>query len=139
MNRQELKDILPHREPMLLLDEAWVDESGAAQARYTVKGDEYFLQGHFPGNPVVPGVILCEIMAQSCCVLLAKQLQGKVTPYYTGIDKARFKGKVLPGDTLNITTRITRSKSVFYFASSEVRVNDAVCAKADLSFAVIEE
>lgn len=139
MNREELKQILPHREPMLLLDEARVDEDEVAHATYRVQGDEFFLQGHFPGNPVVPGVILCEIMAQSCCVLLADQLEGNVTPYYTGIDNVRFKGKVLPGDVLHVTTRITRSKGVFYFASSEVQVEGKLCAKGDLSFAVVKE
>lgn len=96
MTREELKEILPHREPMLLLDEATKIEDNLAEGKYTVRGDEWFLQGHFPGNPVVPGVIQCEMMAQTCCVLLVEAVKGH-TPLYTGLDKVRFKGQVKPG------------------------------------------
>lgn len=99
MTREELKEILPHREPMLLLDEATKIEDNLAEGKYTVRGDEWFLQGHFPGNPVVPGVIQCEMMAQTCCVLLVEAVKGH-TPLYTGLDKVRFKGQVKPGDTI---------------------------------------
>nr|AIA94774.1 FabA [uncultured Chlorobium sp.] len=75
---------------MLLLDE--VDLVGQeAHGRITIRGDEYFLQGHFPHNPVVPGVIICEMLAQNCCVLLLGDPDVKgATPYYTSLDKVRF-------------------------------------------------
>lgn len=95
MDREQLMQILPHRDGMLLLDSA-ERQDDCARGRYTVRGDEWFLQGHFPGNPVVPGVMLCEILAQSCCVLLAEQMAGDVTPMYTGLDHVRFRAPVRP-------------------------------------------
>ena len=133
MNREELKTILPHREPMLLLDEAEVKE-GAAHGTYRVRGDEYFLQGHFPGNPIVPGVILCEILAQSACVLLKGEASDGITTLYTGIDRARFRAPVHPGDTIRTECRILRSRGPFHFAKGTVRVEEKVCAEAEFSF-----
>ena len=71
MDKEQLKELLPHREPMLLLDDAEVID-GEAIGHITITGEEFFVQGHFPGNPVVPGVILCEMLAQNCCVLLGQ-------------------------------------------------------------------
>lgn len=134
MNREELKKILPHREPMLLVDEAVV-ENGVAKGKYTVKGDEWFLQGHFPGNPVVPGVVLCEIMGQACSVLLADKCEG-ATPYFTGLNNVKFRGMVKPGDTLCIESIIVRNKGPFYFAEGKGYVNGKLCVSAEYSFAL---
>lgn len=101
MNREEIKKILPHREPMLLLDTAEKLTDTKARGTYHVRGDEYFLQGHFPGHPIVPGVIQCEITAQSACVLFESYMKDqtkKVLPFYAGMDKVRFRHPIYPGD-----------------------------------------
>lgn len=138
MNRDELKQILPHREPMLLLDEAELKEDNLAVGRYTIKGDEWFLQGHFPGKPIVPGVVQCEMLAQTCCTLLSGQLKGKLT-LFAGLDRVRFKGMVLPGDTLVMECSLTRSRPPFYFAKGRGSVNGKTVVSAELSFALVSE
>ena len=139
MNREELKKILPHREPMLLVDEAELTGENCCKGSYTVRGDEWFLQGHFPGNPIVPGVILCEILAQSVCVLLQNGMPAGATPMYTGLNNVRFKSPVRPGDTFETRCRITRAKKPFYFAEGSGYVGDTLCIKAEFSFALVEQ
>ena len=137
MNQEEIKQILPHRDNMLLVEEAEVVD-GKAHGKYHVRGDEWFLQGHFPGNPVVPGVIQCEILAQTVCVLLDLNASD-VTPYFTGLNNVRWKRPVKPGETLETTCTITRIKKPFYFASGEGRVNGELCVSAAFSFAVMPQ
>jgi 3-hydroxyacyl-[acyl-carrier-protein] dehydratase len=138
MDRNELKKILPHREPMLLVDEAELKEENHAVGRYTVRGDEWFLQGHFPGRMIVPGVVQCEMIAQTCCVLLADQVKGKL-PLFAGLDRVRFKNKVLPGDTLVMECSLVKSRPPFYFAKGKGSVNGKLAVTAELSFALIPE
>lgn len=137
MNKEEIKKILPHREPMLLVDEASV-EDGKAYGRFHVKGDEWFLQGHFPNQSVVPGVILCEIMGQTCSVLLADVAKNS-TPYFTGLNNVKFKNKVVPGDILELECEIARVKEPFYFAKGKGFVKGKLCVSGEFSFALIKD
>ena len=123
MDREEIKNILPHREPMLLVDEAYLNEDGSATGYYNVRGDEFFLQGHFPGNPIV-----------------ADKMQEKgVTPVYTGLDKIRFRGMIKPGDRIRIDTKLLRESHPLYLLHGELSVDGKKCMSGDFSFAIVEE
>ena len=143
---EELKALLPHRDPMLLLDSVTLDDDGVAHGKLAITGEEFFLQGHFPGNPLLPGVIQCEILAQTCCVLLGVQpgdvqpaapTPAQATPVYTGLTNVKFRRPVRPGETIETEVRITRQRSQFYWASGVGRVGDETCVQADFSFALV--
>ena len=137
MNKNEIMNILPHRDPMLLIEEAELVD-GVSIAKYLVRGDEFFLQGHFPGNPVVPGVILCEMMAQASCLLINKPDDGVIyTPFFTSMDKVKFRNPVLPSDDIVLKSELLRQKHPFYFVKSSVYVEDTLCASGEFSFALV--
>ena len=136
MTREEIMGIIPHRDGMLLLDSDDVSPENEGIGRYTVRGDEFFLKGHFPENPIVPGVILCEILAQSACVLLQDALKGGKLPVYTGLNNVKFRSPVKPGDTVETRCRVKRAKPPFYFCEGTVSVGDRLCVSAEFSFAV---
>ncbi len=137
MNREEIKEVLPHREPMLLVDEAFKNDDGTVTGRYTVRGDEFFLQGHFPGNPIVPGVILCEMAAQSSCMLMAESVKGKTT-LYAGMNNVKFKQPVFPGDTVEFTCTHIRSMGPVHFVKAEGRTGGKLCVSGEFSFALVD-
>ena len=136
LNRDDIKTFLPHREPMLLIDDVVMD-GDTAIAHYHVRGDEFFLQGHFPGNPVVPGVIQCEIMAQSSCILVRDELVGR-TPLYSGINNVRFRQPVRPGDTIEVHARITNRRGMIFFVDAKASVAGKPCCSGELTFALID-
>lgn len=136
MNQEEIKKIIPHRNDMLLVEEAEVIDETTSRGKYTVKGTEFFLNGHFPDNPVVPGVILCEMMAQSSCVMLATKSHD-CTPYFTKLDKVKFKNKVLPGDTLESICKLVKAREPFYFIEAKGYVDGKLCVSGEFSFALM--
>ena len=136
MNKEEIKTFLPHREPMLLIETAYIDEEGVAHCTYRIKEDEFFTRGHFPGNPLVPGVILCEIMAQSCAILVKDEIPGHLT-LYAGIDRVRFKNAVKPGDLGEVSATLVERRGQLFFCSAKLTVNGKLCCKGEPSFALV--
>lgn len=137
-NTQEIMEILPHRHPFLLIDTIEELESGVrAVGRKNVTFNEPYFAGHFPGNPVMPGVLILEALAQTgaVAILSLPENRGK-TAYFAGIDKAKFKQMVRPGDALELETTIIRSKGPIGVGEAIATVNGKLAAKAELTFAV---
>ena len=136
MNKEEIMNILPHRDSMLLLDDVQ-NKDNTAIGHYTIRGNEFFLNGHFPDKPIVPGVILCEMLAQSACVLMQNVMSEGKLPVYTGLNNVKFRSPVKPGDTVETKCHIKRAKHPFYFAEGTARVDGQICVSAEFSFAII--
>lgn len=136
MFREEIKKHLPHREPMLLLDEVNVNEGGEAPwASTPCAATNSFCRGIFPGNPIVPGVIQLEMIAQTSVALLCDNEDA--TPMYTGLNNVKFKHPLLPGDTAVMTVSITARKGIFCFAKGNLKANGKLCTCAEFSFAMV--
>ncbi len=135
---QEIMNIIPHRYPFLLIDTIEELEPGVrALGKKCVSVNEPFFQGHFPGNPVMPGVLIVEALAQVGAVAMLSQpdFKGR-TAYFAGIDKARFRRKVVPGDVLLLETEIIKVKGPVGVGRAVARVDGQVAAQAELTFSI---
>ena len=136
--RDKIEEILPHREPFLLIDEVVELEPGAhVVARKTVRADEWYLAGHFPGRPVMPGVLIVEAMAQTgaVAVLSEDENRGRMA-LFAGIDKVRFKRIVEPGDELELRCELQRVRGAIGRGKASARVGGELAARGTLTFAV---
>ena len=138
LNTQQIMDILPHRSPFLLIDTVEELEPGVkCVAKKNVTMNEPHFMGHFPENPVMPGVLIIEALAQTgaVAILCQDEWKGK-TAYFAGINNAKFKQKVVPGDTLELTTEIIKIKGPIGVGKAVARVNGKVACMAELTFAI---
>src|SRR5712691_9908144 len=135
--REEIKSIIPHREPFLFLDEVLELEPGKrVVARMRVRPDEWFFPGHFPGRPIMPGVIMVEALAQAgaIAVLSEEGNWGKLA-LFAGIDDVRFKRIVEPGDELTLTCEVEAVRGPVGKGRVEARVGDELAVRGTLTFA----
>ena len=135
---KEIMEIIPHRQPFLLLDT--VEElipGQRAVAKKCVTYNEPFFQGHFPGEPVMPGVLIIEALAQAGAVsILSKEENRGKTAYFAAIDSAKFKKKVIPGDILILETEIIKSKGPMGIGKATATVDGKLAVTAQLTFAI---
>ncbi len=137
----EIMKILPHRYPMLLVDKIVEFEAGkSATGIKNVTINEPFFAGHFPDHPIMPGVLIIESMAQVGGILAFKSadVSNKVV-YFMGVDKARFRRPVLPGDTLRITVEVTKSRGTIWCFKAKALVEDSVAAEAELMATIVDK
>lgn len=137
-NKEQIKEIIPHRDPFLLIDEINEIEPGKrVVATKYIKADDYWFKGHFPDHPVTPGVLMIEMLAQAGCVamLVMPENKGKLG-LFAGIDKAKFKRQVVPGDTLKLEVEIVKIKGPIGIGKCSATVDGQKAVSAEITFAI---
>jgi 3-hydroxyacyl-[acyl-carrier-protein] dehydratase len=141
LDSQQIKEIIPHRYPFLLVDRILeIEEGKKAVGIKNVTANEEFFNGHFPDYPVMPGVLIVEALAQVGAVAMLKkeEYRGRLA-FFTGIDKCRFKRQVKPGDQLRLEVEMTRMKGPIGKAKATATVEGQVVCEAEIMFAIGEE
>ena len=140
LTQEQIKEILPHRDPFLFLDEVVELVPGErAVAIKRVRAEEPHFKGHFPGQPIMPGVLIVEALAQAGAVaaLSLPENRGKIV-LFAGIDGVRFKRQVVPGDTLRLEVEMTRMRGRVGKAEARALVGEELACRAELTFAIAE-
>ena len=138
LSAKEIMEIIPHRQPFMLLDTVEELTPGVrAVAKKWVSYNEPYFQGHFPGEPVMPGVLIIEALAQAgaVAILSLEENKGK-TAYFAAIQSAKFKRKVMPGDVLTLETEIIKQKGSIGIGKATAMVDGKIAVQAELTFAV---
>lgn len=140
LGKEEIKKIIPQRDPFLMIDEIEEVEPGEHAICYkNVNENEYYFQGHFPGNPIMPGVLITESLAQTgaVAILSVEENKGK-NALFAGIDKMKFKQMVKPGDRLKLEVSIIKQKGPIGVGEAIASVNGKIAAKGELTFALVD-
>ena len=139
LDKEGIKNIIPQREPFLMIDEVEEYVPGESATAYKhVDESEYYFKGHFPGNPIMPGVLIVESLAQTGAVAILSMEENKgKNALFGGIDKIRFKKQVVPGDTLKLEVKIIKRKGPIGVGEAIATVDGKVAAKGELTFAVV--
>lgn len=141
LNIEQIQQILPHRYPFLLIDRVVDHQPGAwAKAIKCVSVNEPFFAGHFPGQPIMPGVLILEALAQTGAIALLSEPgnEGRIA-LFGGVKEAHFKTKVVPGDVLELSCTLTRRRGLIGLGEALATVNGNIACKAELSFVIPEQ
>lgn len=139
LNKEQIKEIIPQRDPFLMIDEVEEYIPGESAIAYkNVDENEWYFKGHFPGNPIMPGVLIAESLAQTGAVAILSMEENKGrNALFGGIDKMKFKKMVVPGDRLKLEVKIIKRKGPIGVGEAIAMVNDKIVAKGELTFAIV--
>ena len=137
MKKDEIKKYLPHREPFLFIDEVVeIQENESIHARKLISKDEFFLEGHFPGNPIFPGVIIIEALGQASGILgfttMKKTPEEGSIYVLAGVDKVRFRRRVIPGDTIDLYSKVISEKRGIWKFDCKAELNNQIVCTATI-------